>query len=137
MKQSLIYRIYKDLSKAFTGIADAVYFGRPKTVNETYISFIEISLPAEINDIATGNTDFVLATYGLINLYVKAKSDSTLNIGKQMELTQAILDKFPVKGEVIVATKPSTQMMGFDGYGFNVVQFVFKIRTLININNNQ
>ncbi|MDY2642231.1 MAG: hypothetical protein SOW01_07640 [Mediterranea sp.] len=137
MKQSLIKRIYTDLYDAFKGVTDGVYFGRPKTINESYISFIEITLPSEISDIVAGGTDFVLSTYAVVNLYVKAKSDSTMNVGKQTELTQVIQDKFPIKGEVIVASRPTIQMMGYDGYGFNVTQFLFKVRTLINVNNNQ
>ena len=134
-KQPIVTRIYADLKKAFSGIAEKLYFGRPKTVDSTVISFLSIELPANIQDITTGHSDYVINTTGVVTLYVKAKSDSTLNVNTQTKLAQEVLDRFPINGEVIVASNPTMRSLGFDGYGFNQVYFLFKIRTKMNINN--
>lgn len=131
----LTYRIFDDLTNAVASFSP-VYIGRPKTTSKSMSYFIAVSLPAKISDTVAGNTDFSLATTGVYDIYVKAKTDSTMNVNSQTQLTEKVKELFPIKGNVIRATKPVVRFMGYDDYGFNVTRIMFDIRTLININNN-
>ena len=130
----LTYRIYGDLANAVASFSP-VHLGRPKTTDSPKSHFIVVTLPTEIKDITAGNTDFSLKTYGYYDIYVKAKTDSTMNVNAQTTLTAKVEALFPIKGEVMVASKPTLRFMGYDGYGFHVTRVIFDIRTLININN--
>ena len=65
-------------------------------------------------------------------MFCKAKTDRTLNIGAQSDLTQKVLDVFPINGKHVTATKPTVLMQGEDGYGYQVTQITFKLRTKLN-----
>ena len=130
----LTYRIFGDLTNA-VGSFSPVYLGRPKTTDNPESYFIVVTLPTDINDIAAGNTGFSLKTYGYYDIYVKAKTDSTMNVNSQTTLTAKVEALFPIKGEVMVASKPTLRFLGYDGYGFHVTRIMFDIRTFININN--
>ena len=132
----LINLIYADAVQAFNGIAEAVYLGRPKTIATSLNSFVSIEFKNEIYDLAAGNSDFSLTTYGYVDLYVKAKPDGTMNINLQTKLAEEIRKKLPYKGKVSVFTRPVVSMMGSDNYGFNVTRVTFNVQTIININNN-
>lgn len=131
----LVYRIFADLTSAVSGIADKVTLGRPKTLADAVNTFISVELPTELQGVFAGNPEMSLETFGVFNIYVKAKTDGTMNVGTQTAISEKVKKLFPIKGNVLVATRPEEHYMGFDGFGFHVTQVMFKIRTLININN--
>lgn len=131
----LIYRIFADLTSAVTGIADKVSLGRPKMLAESVNSLISVELPVSMQAVFAGDPEMSMETFGVINIYVKAKPDGTMNVGAQTSILEKVKKLFPIKGEVSVSTKPEARFMGYDGYGFHVTQVMFSIRTLININN--
>ena len=131
----LVYRIFADLTTAVSGIADKVSLGRPKTLAESVNTLISVELPNAMQGVFAGDPEMSLETFGVFNVYVKAKTDGTMNVGAQTSITEKLTKLFPIKGEVSVSTKPEARFMGYDGYGFHVTQIMFMIRTLININN--
>lgn len=131
-RKPLLYLIYNDLSSAVKGIALKTFFGRPEPVGSDIANFIAIEIPTEIRSRIKGSYDMSVDCYATFNVYVKSKTDRTLNINAQSELTQKVLDLFPINGKTIVATNPRVLMQGFDETGYQVTQISFKLRTRFN-----
>lgn len=134
-KKPLLYLVYQDLVGAVNGIGKKTFLDRPKTGTEDLANFIVIDIPTEIKGMVKGNFGVMADTYGTFSVFCKAKSDATLNIGTQSDLTQKVLDLFPINGKHITASKPTVLMQGEDGYGYQVTQISFKIRTKFNARN--
>lgn len=128
----LIYLVYNDLVEAVKGIGKKTFLDRPKDTNEELANFIVIDIPTEIRGLVKGNADVTSECYGTYSVFCKAKTDRTLNIGAQSDLTQKVLDVFPINGKHVTATKPTVLMQGEDGYGYQVTQITFKLRTKLN-----
>lgn len=131
-RKPLIYLIYSDLVEAVKGIAKKTFLDRPKDTDEELTNFIVIDLPTEIRGSLKGNADVMSECYGTFSIFCKAKTDRTLNIGAQSDLTQKVLDVFPINGKHVTGTKPTPLMQGEDGYGYQVTQITFKLRTKLN-----
>lgn len=131
-KKPLIYLIYDDLVDAVRGIGDKVFLDRPKNTPEELQSFVVVNIPTEIRSRLKGKIDVSSECYGSYSIFCKAKSDRTLNIGIQSTLTQKVLDVFPINGVHVTATNPTLLMQGEDGFGFQVTQITFKLRTKLN-----
>lgn len=131
-KKPLIYLIYNDLVNAVKGIGKKTFLDRPKSESNELVNFIVIDLPTEIKGRLKGNADVTSEGYGVFSVFCQAKTDRTLNITAQSELIQKVLDVFPINGEHITATKPTVLMQGEDGYGYQVTQITFKLRTKLN-----
>ena len=137
-KKPLIYLIYSDLVSAVSGIAKKVFLGdRPKSCADGLVNFIVVDIPTEIRGMVKGSFDFKAVCYGTFSVFCKAKTDATLNIGSQSELTQKVLDLFPINGKYITASRPMVLMQGEDGYGYQVTQISFSLRTKLNARNNE
>lgn len=133
-KKTLVYHIYNDLVSAVKGIANKTFLGRPEPIGSDVDSFIVIDIPTSITGRIKGKIGVMADCYGTFSVFCKAKSDRTLNIGKQSELTQNVLDVFPINGEHITATEPKLLMQGAEDTGFyQVTQITFKIRTKFNV----
>lgn len=128
----LIYLVYNDLVDAVKGIGNKTFLDRPKETSKELSSFVVVKIPTEIRGRIMGNPDVMIDCYGIFSVFCKAKNDRTVNIGSQSDLIQKILDVFPINGEHITATKPSVLMQGEDGYGYQVTQITFKLRTKLN-----
>lgn len=128
----LIYLVYSDLVEAVKVIGKKTFLDRPKDTNEELANFIVIDIPTEIRGLVKGNADVTSECYGTYSVYCKAKTDRTLNIGAQSDLTQKVLDVFPINEKHVTATKPTVLMQGEDGYGYQVTQITFKLRTKLN-----
>lgn len=128
----LIYLIYNDLVAAVNGIGKKTFLDRPKTGTEELANFLVVDLPTDLRGRVKGDFDFTVSCYGTISVYCKAKTDSTPNIGIQSELTQKVLDVFPINSKHITASNPSVLMQGEDGYGYHVTEITFKLRTKLN-----
>ena len=131
-KKPLIYLIYDDLVAAVKGIGDKVFLDRPKNTPDELQSFIVVNIPTEIRSRLKGTFDVSSECYGSYSIFCKAKSDRTPNIGIQSSLTQQVLDLFPINGIHVSATVPTVLMQGEDGFGFQVTQITFKLRTKLN-----
>lgn len=131
-KKPLIYLIYDDLVDAVRGIGDKVFLDRPKNTPEELQSFVVVNIPTEIRSRLKGKFDVSSECYGSYSIFCKAKSDRTLNIGIQSTLVQKVLDVFPINGVHVTATNPTLLMQGEDGFGFQVTQITFKLRTKLN-----
>lgn len=131
-KKPLIYLIYSDLVNAVNGIGKKTFLDRPKSGTEELVNFIVVDIPTELRGRVKGSVDFKADCYGSFSIFCKAKTDSTLNIGSQSELTQNVLDVFPINGKYIKASKPTILMQGEDGYGYQVTQITFKLSTKTN-----
>lgn len=131
-KKPLIYLIYDDLVDAVRGIGDKVFLDRPKNTPEELQSFVVVNIPTEIRSRLKGKIDVSSECYGSYSIFCKAKSDRTLNIGIQSTLAQQVLDVFPINGVHVTATNPTLLMQGEDGFGFQVTQITFKLRTKLN-----
>lgn len=129
----LIYLVYEDLVNAVDGIGVKTFLSRPKVTAEELEDFIVIDIPTEIHGRIKGSLGVMAGCYGTFSVFCKAKSDSTLNIGKQGNIIQTVLDLFPINSEHVSATNPTILMQGYDGYGFQVTQITFNIRTKFNI----
>ena len=132
VKKSILYLIYDDLSKAVKGIGSKTFFGRPEPVGQDIANFIVIDIPTEIRSRIKGSYDMSVDCWATFSVFCKSKTDRTLNIGSQSDLTQKVLDVFPINGKTIVATNPRVLMQGFDETGYQVTQITFKLRTKFN-----
>lgn len=128
----LIYLVYSDLVDAVKGIGKKIFLDRPKNSSEELSSFIVIDIPTELSRRFKGDADVMSECYGTYSVFCKAKTDSTLNIVAQSELIQKVLDVFPINGSHVTAANPTVLMQGEDGYGYQVTQITFKLRTKLN-----
>ena len=131
-RRPLIYLVYEDLVEAVKGIGKKTFLDRPKETSEELTNFIVVDLPTELRGIVKGNIDVTSKSFGTFSVFCKAKTDRTLNIGAQSELIQKVLDVFPVNGKHVTASNPTVLMQGEDGYGYQVTQITFKLRTKFN-----
>lgn len=131
-KKPLTYLIYNDLVTAVKGIGKQTFLSRPKTASDELVNFIVVDIPTEIRGRVKGDFNFTVDCYGTISVFCKAKTDSTPNITMQSELSQKVLDLFPINGKHITASNPRILMQGEDGYGYHVTQITFKLRTKLN-----
>lgn len=126
----MIYRIFDDLVKAVSGIGKKTFLERPKNLQQELTDFVVVTIPTDIRQRVKGGLDFRSGAYGLFTVFCKAKTDGTVNIESQSKLVQKVLDIFPIVGETIEASNPDIFMQGNDGYGYQVTQISFKLRTI-------
>lgn len=131
-KKPLIYLIYDDLANAVKGIGKKTFLGRPEPVGSDVANFIAIDIPTEIRSRIAGSFDMTVDCYATFDVYCKAKTDRTLNIGAQTDLVQKVLDVFPINGKCVTASKPTVLMQGFDETGYQVTEISFRLRTKLN-----
>ena len=131
-KKPLIYLIYNDLSNAVKGIGKKTFLGRPEPVGSDVSNFIAIDIPTEIRSRIAGSFDMSVDCYATFDVYCKAKTDRTLNIGTQADLVQKVLDVFPINGKCVTAANPTILMQGFDETGYQVTEISFRLRTKFN-----
>jgi hypothetical protein len=136
-KKSLIYLIYDDLVKAVKGIGSKTFLGRPEPVGLDVANFIVIDIPAEIRGRVKGNYDTMVGSHGTFSVFCKSKTDRTLNINSQSDITQKVLDVFPINGKYITASCPNVLMDGFDETGYHVTTISFKLRSKFNAREKQ
>lgn len=134
-KTSLLYLIYNDLTEALKGKGYPIYFGRPTNLPEKTTAFLVIELPVELLGRVAGDMKVMADTFGLISMYVKAKSNGTMNIEAQGDGTEIVTDVFPINTDNITASKPRILVSGNDGDGYHVTKITFKLRTKFNITN--
>lgn len=127
---TFLYKIYNDLVNAAEKTGKPVYLERPKSLKSEVTQFIVVSLPAQIYGMVKGGLDFRSGSNGLISVFCKAKTDGTMNVNAQSSLTQSVLDLFPIAGDAIEASNPAILMQGNDGFGYQVTQITFKLRTI-------
>ena len=136
-KKALIYLIYNDLVSAVKGIASKTSIGRPEPIGSDVASLIVIDIPTEIRSRIKGSYDMSVDCYATFDIFCKSKSDRTLNIGSQSNLTQKVLDVFPINGKAVIASNPTVLLKGFDETGYQVTSISFKLRTKLNARENQ
>ena len=136
-KKALIYLIYNDLVSAVKGIASKTSLGRPEPIGSDVASLIVIDIPTEIRSRIKGSYDMSVDCYATFDIFCKSKSDRTLNIGSQSNLTQKVLDVFPINGKAVIASNPTVLLKGFDETGYQVTSISFKLRTKLNARENQ
>jgi hypothetical protein len=136
-KKALIYLIYDDLVSAVKGIASKTSLGRPEPIGSDVASLIVIDIPTEIRSRIKGSYDMSVDCYATFDIFCKSKSDRTLNIGSQSNLTQKVLDVFPINGKAVIASNPTVLLKGFDDTGYQVTSISFKLRTKLNARENQ
>lgn len=133
-----IAAIYSDLVTALSGVIEAKYIfpgGRPKTATDpsTMNKFIAIELPVSIEDIAAGNKKFVLSTTGVFYLFIKSKTNGTLNLNATSDFVSSVESLFPIVGDYCGASSPRVLMTGADEYGYQVITITFDLQTKANI----
>lgn len=131
-EKPILYLIYEDLTEAVKNLGVEVFLGRPKLKKEELMAFIAVDLPTEIKDRVAGGSGVMVDGYGIFSIYCKAKSDRTLNVGAQSTLISNVESVFPINGEHITATNPRILMQGEDGYGYQVTDITFRLRTKFN-----
>lgn len=126
---TFLYKIFNDLVNAAKKTGKPVYLERPKSIGSEVAQFVVITLPAQIYGMVKGGLGFRSGSNGLISVFCKAKTDGTMNVNAQSNLVQQVLDLFPITGDVVEASNPAILMQGNDGYGYQVTQISFKLRT--------
>lgn len=126
---TFLYKIFNDLVNAAQKTGKPVYIERPKSIGSEVAQFVVITLPAQIYGMVKGGLGFRSGSNGLISVFCKAKTDGTMNVNAQSNLVQQVLDLFPITGDVVEASNPAILMQGNDGYGYQVTQISFKLRT--------
>lgn len=127
---TFLYKIFNDLVKAAEKTGKPVYLERPKSLKSEVAQFVVVSLPAQIYGMVKGGLGFRSGSNGLISVFCKAKTDGTMNVNAQSNLVQQVLDLFPIVGDAVEASNPAILMQGSDGYGYQVTQITFKLRTI-------
>lgn len=129
----IIYNELIDFAANYVDRKTEIFLGnRPDKTADTMKRFITIELPAEVKDYAAGNMDFALHTRGILYVYCKAKSNTTLNMQAQTGLAYSVKKGFPYNAEHISATKPSILHEGYDKNGFHVTSITFVLKTKAN-----
>ena len=125
--------MYDDLVNAMDGIVERKFIfvgGRPDIKEadiETMKKYIVIELPVGIEDMVVGNSKFHLTTTGVFYLFTVAKKNRTFNVNTLSDFTEDVSDKFPIKGDYIVASNPKVLMSGIDEYGYQLVTVTFDV----------
>ena len=127
---TFLYKVFNDLVNAAEKTGKPVYLERPKSLKSEVTQFVVVSLPAQIYGMVKGGLDFRSASNGLISVFCKAKTDGTMNVNAQSNLVQQVLGLFPIVGDAVEASNPAILMQGSDGYGYQVTQITFKLRTI-------
>ena len=121
--------MHKDLYEAVDGLAEKTYIGRrPKETPKEMKNFIVVEIPTNIRNLWAGAITRMPYCYGTITVFYKANSDGTLDIGPTTDLVNKVLEKFPIAGKHLSATRPNVMMDGEDGYGFQATVITFAIR---------
>ena len=131
-KKPLLYLILGDLTSAVKGISEKVYLDRPKTTPVEVTNFIVADIPTEVRGRIKGSLGVMADCFGTFTIFCKSKDDGTPAIEKQSDLTQKVLDLFPINGKHITATHPTILMQDADGFGYHVTEITFKLRTKFN-----
>lgn len=132
-EKSTIAKMYDDLVNAFDGIVEKKYIfvgGRPDIKEadlETMKKYVVIELPVGIEDMVVGNYKFHLTTTGVFYLISAAKKNRTFNVNALSDFTEEVTDRFPIRGEYIVATNPTVLMRGMDEFGYQIVTITFDL----------
>ena len=131
--KSTIAKMYNDLVNAMDGIVERKFIfpgGRPDIKEadlEKMKKYIVIELPLGIEDMVVGNHKFHLTTTGVFYLVSEAKKNRTFNVNALSDFTEEVTDKFPIRGEYIVAANPSVLMSGVDEFGYQIVTVSFDV----------
>ena len=134
-EKSTIAKMYDDLINAMDGIVERKFIfpgGRPDVKEpdlDSMPKYIVVELPVNIEDYAAGNNKFHLTTTGVFYLLSKAKKNRTFNVYTLSNFTEAVTDRFPIRGEYIAATNPTVLMSGTDEYGYQIVTITFDVHT--------
>lgn len=130
---AVISDIYEDLVNALKTVIDEKYiFSDRPNVNggdRPMAKFIIVDLPVSIRDIAVGNRGFMYNTRGLFSVFVKSKSNNTLQVGNMSSLVEDVMNLFPVSGSKCVAANPVPLMRGSDKNGYHFTEISFEIHT--------
>ena len=84
----LTYRVFSDLTSAVKGMADRISLGRPKTIADSVNSIISVELPNTLQPRFAGSPEMSIETFGYFNIYVRAKTDGTMNVGTQTAIVR-------------------------------------------------
>ena len=133
-QMSTIAKMYNDLINGLEGIVERKYIfpQRPDVKDadlETMTKYIVVEIPVAITDMAAGNNKFHLTTTGVFYLISKAKKNMTFNVNSLSDFTEEVTDRFPIRGEYIVASNPSVLATGVDEFGYQIVTITFDIHT--------
>lgn len=133
-QMSTIAKMYNDLINGLEGIVERKYIfpQRPDVKDadlETMTKYIVVEIPVAITDMAAGNNKFHLTTAGVFYLISKAKKNMTFNVNSLSDFTEEVTDRFPIRGEYIVASNPSVLATGVDEFGYQIVTITFDIHT--------
>lgn len=128
-EKAFLYRIFDDIVNAAKKTGKPVFLERPKTLKSETTQFVVVSLPAQVYGLVKGGLHFRSGSNGLISVFCKAKTDGTMNVNAQSNLVQQVLDLFPIVGDTVEASNPAILMQGADGFGYQVTQITFKLRT--------
>lgn len=131
--KSVLYNIIKDLVEAMTPVIGRkyIFLDRPNTSDKDkpMSMFAVIDLPAGIEDFVIGTKKTYMTTAGIIYLFVHAKKDGTLELEDTGDITDKVINLFPIKGKYCSATKPVVRLSGNDGHGYQVVTITFDLQT--------
>ncbi len=134
----VIYNELIDFVGCYVNENSEIFIGnRPDKTTESMQRFVVISLPTEIKNLTAGNDDFAKKTFGVFEVYYKAKTDTTLNFNAQSDLVYQIKKGFPYVTTHIEAVRPTILHDGYDKNGFHVTTITFRLRTKPNAFTNQ
>jgi hypothetical protein len=126
--------IYTDIIDKVKTVVDSKYIfleTRPDNIsNQSAMSkFVVVSLPTAIRDVAAGNHKLLLNTRGLLSLFVRSKSNNTLNVHASSSFEDAVMSLFPISGDKYASVNPVPMMRGSDKNGFHVTEISFEIHS--------
>ena len=127
---TFLYKVFNDLVNAAKKTGKPAFLERPKTLKSELTDFVVVDIPTEIRQRVKGGLGFRSGAYGMFSVFCKSKTDGTININAQSSLVQQVLDVFPIAGETVEASNPSILISGADGFGYQVTQITFKLRTI-------
>ncbi len=134
---STIGKIYEDLVGLASEAIETKYIfpgERPNTSKEgtPLTSFLVVNLPTPLENLMVGYKKKVLYTDGIIHVFVKGKSNNTLNVNATGNLVDKVLDAFPYVGKCCSCIRPVVRMRGADEYGYHYATISFDIETKVN-----
>lgn len=113
MYVSHIQEILADASDRLKEVCPTVYPSRPAATQEQHSAFLVVSIPYGAED-----ETFIGTSYLIIEVYAKNLSGGVSNLPLLQELTNGVLDIFPISTDRYRAFRPRVLLKGDDGNGF-------------------
>lgn len=128
--------MYYAVAATVKGVCERTYYrDRPKSVEAKVSSYLVISFPSAVvnRELDPRGTYNDYSTTLLLEVYVRdqqsASNPTAIDLKAMDEKVSAVLRRFPIDSDVLLATRPEIVMDDDDDSGFHVTLIRARVRT--------